>query len=342
MIYVEQAALASPFIKHLDKLGHVYQPLTDIHEVPDSKSEIIVRHRRDMYCRPCPATKLYCCCNYHTTDVMEGCPYDCTYCILQAYLGHKNIVVSADIESIAGDIRGMIAKGDRRRLGTGELSDSLALDSLFQFTKIIVPIINDQDIIQFEFKTKSVNIKNLLELNPKNIVVSWSLNPHEIAVNNELGTASIQARLQAAKTCAEYGYKVAFHFDPIIYGYDAAYKRLCEELTETVPAAAVEYVSLSTFRAPAKLIEQMRLRPDSPEMLRHDMVRGVDGKLRYFRPLRQAMIGGIVDILRERWSNVFLYLCMEHTSVWEHIFDSNLAQIVQDREGLESLFPHMR
>jgi spore photoproduct lyase len=338
MIHVESSALNSPLVKHLDKIGREYTIVSDIREVPDQKSEIILQHKRDMYCRPCPATKLYRCCNYYTTDVMEGCPYDCSYCILQAYLGHRNIIVSADTDSIISDIKALIAQGVKRRLGTGELSDSLALDGLFPFSKIIVPIINEQDVIQFEFKTKSANIKNLLELNPRNIVVSWSLNPQIIATAHELGAASIAERLQAAKTCAEAGYKLAFHFDPMIYGYADEYSKLLEQLTEIIPAEAVEYISLSTFRAPPKLIEKMRERYTIPEMLRQDMIRGLDGKLRYFRPLRDTMIGSAVGVLRERWPNVFMYLCMEHADIWQSIFSIDPGE----REELESLFPHYR
>ena len=59
MIHVEPAALNSFLVKHLERSGRAYNIIKDIREVPDEKSEIIVRHKREMFCRPCPATKIY-------------------------------------------------------------------------------------------------------------------------------------------------------------------------------------------------------------------------------------------------------------------------------------------
>ena len=269
---------------------------------------------------------------------MEGCPYDCTYCILQAYLGHRNIIVSADTDSIINDIKELAAQGVKRRLGTGELSDSLALDKLFPFTQIISPVINKQDVIQFEFKTKSANIENLLNLNPKNIIVSWSLNPQSVVDANEPGAVPVAGRLKAAQTCADAGYKVAFHFDPIIYGYEEEYEALFETLTNSIDERAVEYISLSTFRGPAKLIDKMRERKDFPEMLRHDMIRGLDGKSRYFKPLRREMIRHALQTLKKGWPSVFIYLCMEHANIWQDLFGFDPGE----REELEKLFPYQQ
>ncbi|NIV72697.1 MAG: hypothetical protein GWN44_08470, partial [Calditrichae bacterium] len=69
-----------------------------------------------------------------------------------------------------------------------------------------------------EFKTKSNNIRYFLENEtPNNIVCSWSLNTSVIIENEEHFTASLEQRLQAARTIADYGIKVAFHFHPLVY-----------------------------------------------------------------------------------------------------------------------------
>jgi len=102
-------------------------------------------------------------------------------------------------------------------LGTGELSDSLALDHILKLSDFIIPVINSLEHIQFEFKTKSTNINNLLNHNPKNIVISFSLNPENLAVKEELFAANPLSRIKAAQLLAAYGYRLAFHFDPLIY-----------------------------------------------------------------------------------------------------------------------------
>lgn len=325
-------------VKLLEESGRDYAVIYSVEEVADSKSEFIVCSKRDLYCHPCPATKIYRCCNYYTTDVMEGCPFDCSYCILQAYLGHKNIQVSADLELITQSIRQFGVEKRKIRMGTGELSDSLALDHIFPYTKLLIPLVNEYDNIQFEFKTKSANIANLLNLNPRNIVVSWSLNPEKIVAGEEHLAAPVSKRLEAAKICAEAGYKVAFHFDPVISydGWEKDYTGLIEMLANTVPEKQVEYISISTFRATSKLVETMRLRETTPEYLRGDFIRGLDGKTRYFKPLRKHMIRTVYENLRTYWKNTFIYLCMEHESIWEEVLGFDPGE----REELEKLFPY--
>ncbi|MDR2884048.1 MAG: DNA photolyase [Deferribacteraceae bacterium] len=337
MIHVERSALDSLLTKGLNVPFNI---VDSVDEVPDRKSEIVLRQKHDNYCHPCPGTKIYRCCNYHTTDVMEGCPFDCSYCILQAYLPHKRIEVTADTDSVVRSIEEVVAAGTKRRLGTGELSDSLALDNIFPFTKIITPIINKQEHIQFEFKTKSANIANLLNLNPKNIVVSWSLNPQPISDIEESGTARIADRLAAAKICAEAGYRLAFHFDPVIYteNYQKLYGDLLNELFNTVPESAVEYISISTFRAPAPLMDKMRERDSVSKLLKGDMVLGLDSKFRYFKPLRFEILEFMTTQIYRHWENIFVYYCMEDRAIWKRLFGFDPGE----RTEFESLFPHIK
>jgi len=338
MIHVERGALDSFWAKELIRRGIEFKVVDDVGEVPDKKGEIFLRFKRDNYCRPCPGTKIYRCCDYYTTDVMEGCPFDCSYCILQVYLPHKRIEVSADTAAVELSIRSLIKQGKKRRLGTGELSDSLALDNIFPFTKVITPLVNDQDCVQFEFKTKSANIDNLLNINPRNIVVAWSLNPQSLADTEENGTADIKDRLLAAKTCADAGYRLAFHFDPVIYtnDYKDEYGSLFDKLFNAIPEKSVEYISISTFRGPTALLDKMRERHTVSDLLKGDMILGLDGKYRYFKPLRIEMLKFMTAQVYRHWENIFVYYCMEDQSIWRKIMGNDPGS----RESFESLFPY--
>lgn len=334
-IFVEKSALKSPMAEELIKRGTKFSVIDSANEVEDKKSEIILVNKKDVYAHPCPATKIYRCCNYHTSDVMEGCPFDCSYCILQAYLGHKNIQVSADTTGIINAINQLDNTGNKVRLGTGELSDSLALDHIFPFTKFIVPVINKKSNILFEFKTKSANISEIINLNPKNILLSWSLNPEELSAE-EKGTAKVSARIEAAAICAQAGFKVGFHFDPLIYydNFKQGYIALIEELISNVPEKSVEYISISTFRAPAPLLEKMRERPSVSRLLKADLHLSPDGKYRYFKPLRMSMLKLVTELFQKHWKSVFLYYCMEHSTVWEKLMNTDPGE----REDFEKLF----
>ncbi|MDR2401603.1 MAG: DNA photolyase [Deferribacteraceae bacterium] len=338
MIYVERSALQTFLAEELIRRNIRFELIDNSRETADSKNNTVLKFKSEDYFRACPGTTVYRCCNYWTADIMEGCPFDCSYCILQAYLPHKNIQVNANTEQFITSLKDLIKKGEKRRIGTGELSDSLALDDLFPLTRLIVPVINEQDAVQFEFKTKSDRIENLLGLNPKNIVVSWSLNPPYIAEKWESGAASPAKRIAAAKLCAEAGYKIAFHFDPIIYynEWEVDYGELLAHLFENIEARAVEYVSMSAFRAPGKLLTRMRLRENVPSFLKEDILLGLDGKYRYFRGIRLKLLSFMYRAVKKEWKDVFIYFCMEHSSFWERFTGFDPAT----REVLESRFPH--
>ena len=228
-------------------------------------------------------------------------------------------------------------KDTKRRIGSGELSDSLAMDKTIPLSKIIVPFVNKQDNILFEFKTKSDVIENLLNLNPKNVMVSWSLNPASIIEQEEPFTASLKRRLAAAKEVSSYGYKVGFHFDPLIMTENFArlYGELIDELTSQIDENMVEYISISTFRCPAELMNIIRQRKKPSILTKGDFIKGIDGKTRYFKAERIKMIEFATNRIRANWKKPFIYYCMEHSSVWDKILEYDPGE----REDFEMYFP---
>ncbi len=67
--------------------------------------------------------------------------------------------------------------------------------------------------------------------------------------------------------------------------------------------------------------EQMHLQKVS--YLGGDFVRGIDGKMRYFRPLRTKMYQLVLSYLRRYISENRVYLCMESPEVWKDVFGMN-------------------
>lgn len=336
MIYVEKSALHLPLTQAAAKINTEMRVIEDGEQVADIKTNIVITAKHDNFVHPCPGTNIYRCCNYYVADIMQGCPFDCAYCILQAYLPHKHIRVSGDMDEVARAVMASDAVS-KRRIGTGELADSLALDHIIPLSTFIIPLANANDNIRFEFKTKSAQIKNLLNMNPKNVMVSWSLNPSEIIEREEPLTAPLRRRLDAMKTVTAYGYKVGFHFDPLILtdDFEQIYGTLIDELIASAPENMVEFISVSTFRCPPELLDIIRLRQADSILTKGDFVHGLDGKIRYFKALRLKMIKFVVERLRKEWKKPFIYLCMEHESVWKNICGYDPA----DRESFERLFP---
>jgi spore photoproduct lyase len=339
MIYIEKSAQRLPLAERAAK-NNLVEIVEDGFTPEDDKKNILITSSENSFVHRCPATKIYRCCNYYVTDAVEGCPFDCSYCILQSYLNHSWIKVYGNLDKIEGEIRALGAKGERVRLGTGELADSLALDNILGLSEFFVPIVNQYDNIQFELKTKSVNIQRLFNLDPKNIVISWSLNPQRVIEAEEHGAAPLAARLKAAKEISEYGYKVSFHFDPVICyeGFEKDYDDLMEQLADSVAEASVEFISVSTFRFMPELLGVVRAKFPGSLLLKRGYTEGLDGKMRYFKPLRAHMLRSVVGSIRKRWGKAFVYFCMEHSSLWEKLIGFDPGE----REELESLFPFVR
>jgi spore photoproduct lyase len=47
-----------------------------------------------------------------------------------------------------------------------------------------------------------------------------------------------------------------------------------------------------------------------------ELVRGLDGKMRYFRDIRVALYGFMAERIRQADPNLCVYLCMESEDIW--------------------------
>ncbi len=231
------------------------------------------------------------CCNYYVVNLIKNCVYDCSYCFLQDFLENNPLLTAfVNVEDLIAELQEEFRIHPDRtfRVGTGELTDSLALDHLIPHTELLIPFFNRQSNAVLELKTKSDQIENLLKHDPTNVIVSWSINPQEIADREEKGTPSIARRLEAARLCQEKGYRVGFHFDPVIIfpGWEQAYESLIDTLFDTVAQEGIEWISLGSFRYRPNLRRIMKDRHSGTRLLTGEHVAGADGKYRYLRPLR--------------------------------------------------------
>lgn len=260
------------------------------------------------------------CCGYYTIDIASGCLCDCSYCILQHYLANNPMTtVYVNIEEILGVVKKHIEAEPNKsfRIGTGELSDSLAFDYVTGYSKIIVGFFGAQRNATFEFKTKTSNIGNLIGLkHGGRTVVSWSLNPQKLIDSEESGSASLRERLEAAKKCVGSGYRVGFHFDPMINyaGWEDDYKNVVDMIFEYVPAASIAWISLGSLRFPPQLKQVAEKRFPNSKIFCGEFI-PANGKMRYFRPLREEMYKKMKGWFSERSPKIVPYLCMETTVV---------------------------
>lgn len=275
--------------------------------------------------KPCPGTKGYLCCGYRILHIGTQCPLDCSYCILQAYFNQPYLRVFVNVEEIFMRLRLFVEASPRRpiRLGTGEFTDSLALDPLTGFSEILHKELKTLEGVIVELKTKTACLPSFLDLpHTSRLILSWSLNPQEVIDKEEKGAASLEDRLQGAARCQEKGYFLGFHFDPLIYfpGWEEAYERTVRALFTVVRPKRIAWISLGCFRYLPALRAHIERRHPQAEYIHQEFIPALDGKMRYPQSLRVAMYRKMVEWIRRYDEEVLIYFCMENPSVWEKVF----------------------
>jgi spore photoproduct lyase len=251
----------------------------------------------------------------------SGCPLDCTYCVLQAYLNNPFITLYVNWQDMLRELEQSAAlrEGSVVRIGTGEYGDSMVLEHLTGFAAWILPFLRTRPGLVLELKTKTTRIDPLLGLeHGGSIVVSWSLNAQAIAASEEAAAASIAERIAAARRVIDKGYRVGFHFDPVIFypGWEAGYQRTITLLAEQIPGLAIAWISIGFLRYMPGLKSVAQQRFPETRIFAEEFIPGLDNKMRYPQVLRQEMGARLVDWLRQALGDVCIYLCMENAPVW--------------------------
>jgi len=226
-----------------------------------------MRHRGEFF-KKCPGSDGQVCCNYFVINFASNCPMDCSYCYLQEYLqDNAALKVFSNVGDLIDEAERTLQKhrGVFFRIGTGEITDSLALE------------------------------------------------PY---------TGMARERLAAARRCQDAGYRLGFHFDPMIEyeGWQADYQAMLEAIFAVVDWRRLSWLSLGVLRETPGLKRTMRQRYPQSRLLTGEQVLCPDGKMRYFQPLRIEMYRKMVEWIRRQAPTVKIYLCMESREVWQQVF----------------------
>ena len=154
------------------------------------------------------------------------------------------------------------------------------------------------------------------------VVVSWSVNTVEVARQEESGASSITDRLDAAYKCREAGYKIGFHFDPLIYypGWEAGYKETVDMIFSKIKPESISWISLGALRFNPELKPVIRRKFPDSKIIYEEMLPALDGKLRYFITIRRQMYRELIKYIRAYSPPAPVYLCMEKNSLAEDVF----------------------
>lgn len=256
------------------------------------------------------------CCNLKTLDVIQGCGFDCSYCAIRTFYDPGRVVFDPDFPEKLAALE--LDKHKSYHIGTGQSSDSLlwaerngALDALLDFARRHPRVI-------LELKTKSGDVSALLTRPvPANLVCTWSLNTPVIIDHEEQGTASLDQRLDAARSLADRGVLVGFHLHPMVWyrGWQEDYAGLCRKLRARFVPGEVVMVSLGTLTFTKPVIKALRKSLIRSKILQMPM-ENAQGKLSYPLEIKEQLFSLAYHELANWHREVYFYLCMEDPRLW--------------------------
>lgn len=287
--------------------------------------------------RDCPGTQNHVCCGYKTIDLIEGCVLSCSYCILRSYLNAPGITFRRDSDTITGQIERAIESESRHtlRFGTGELSDSLALDRRLGLNRPIIEFFGSRKGALLELKSKWASLDHLrTSLNPYTIV-SFSVAPQRSIDREEKRTSPLYKRLKTLRKAQDWGCFVGLHLDPIIMyeGFERDYRHLIDDIARILDPKKIIWVSMGLLRFTPALMKVF-LEEKRKNLLYGEFITGEDGKYRYIKAERIRVYRMLYEILKEKEENLFVYLCMERADVWRQATGAE----VQNSDDLIALF----
>jgi spore photoproduct lyase len=201
---------------------------------------------------------------------MLNCIYDCRYCFLQGMLRSANYLLFVNYEDFIDEIRDIAVQhqGDKKPTWffSGYDCDSLAYEPVTNFADYFVPEFSTMPNAVLELRTKSTQIRSLLNRPAQeNVVVAYSLSPNRVATELEIGAPSLVKRVDALSKLQQHGWRIGLRFDPIIWHQDYLndYSEMTELVFSSLDSKGIDSVTLGGFRLPKGFYKTMhKLHPE--------------------------------------------------------------------------------
>ena len=266
------------------------------------------------------------CPNYWHFSPTGYCFYGCKYCYLAGTQGvwhSPTIKIYLNLQ----EMMDAIDKAARKQAQPtvfymGKLQDGLALDPLTGYSKVLVQFFANHKYARQALLSKCDDVDSLLGLEHKgHTILSWSLNPPEIADKFEENVPSVDDRIEAMKKCAKAGYPVRAVIMPVIpaHGWEDFYPKFTSQLVNDVPLERLTIGGICIYKNARRLMDK-RLGQANSVSDNIDVSDGLtDGRARYASDLRIKMYGCIIKAARETKPDLALALCLEEKKVWKEL-----------------------
>lgn len=182
------------------------------------------------------------------------------------------------------------------------------------FSRFIIQLFEKQNKHKVLFVTKSINIKNILQLpSAKQAVFSFSLNSLPAAEKWEKRAPSPVKRLEAAKKLYDRGYSVRVRIDPIvpIKNWEKHYKELIDNIFDRFVPERITLGSLRGLQSTINGTEDKSWTVYLKEYSNWGKKIGLK--------IRCDMYSLLGDYLQEKYDYINIALCKESIEVWEKL-----------------------
>lgn len=267
------------------------------------------------------------------------CTYNCSYCWFKDPVLIPRVNVRF-LERLPKELATLRRAGRTPMVFTFThyKTDCFGLEHITGLCRKVANVFESEPGFFVQFLTKSNAIDSLLvEPRPTKALVSFSINPPEMATAVDLGTANVPDRIEAARRLAEVGYSVALRIDPMMLfeGWERAYRNLCHSIVETFTPVQV---TLGTPRFQtmdeATNVVQTTVSRGARQFMEHQLplmevskpgVTEQDNPDAYFKSMsvsysfedRKRLYSNMVSAFREEAPDVPLGLCEEGPAMWD-------------------------
>ncbi len=287
-LYIEEAVKDHPRVLDIRKrfskrqiiecrhYGELFNPKHQNFRIQKQQPALVLAYKHGERVLPAPAGYSIGAKHNYYFSHMLNCIYDCRYCFLQGMYRSAHTVLFVNYEDFLHDIRSVARRhnGESVHFFSGYDGDSLALEPLSQFARSFVPGLSDISNAWLELRTKSTQVRQLLDMDvAQQCVTAFSFTPEPIAKATEHGTPNLSQRIEAMCKLQRRGWPVGLRLDPLIdcTNFEALYRDLLETLFRSIDGDNIHSISFGPFRMPEGFFEQMvKLYPEEP-LFAHSM-----------------------------------------------------------------------
>jgi len=280
------------------------------------------------------------CPNYWHFSVYGSCPYRCAYCYLA---GTQGVFHSPTVKVFVNlpEILAMVDRvANRLQVETGfyhgKLQDGLALDPLTAYSTVLVPFFARHRFARQVILTKSASVERLLNLEHNgHTILSWSLNPPEIACQFERNVPPVEDRIRAMEQCAAAGYPVRAIIMPLIpvSDWEDLYTAFLRSLLERVPIQRLTLGGICSYQHARGLMERQMTAQNA--ITRHFQPgKSADGRRRYPPALRARFYTIMAGLAHQLRPDLTVSLCMEEEDVWRDVRNARIQPEISPQKGI--------